>query len=1431
MMFGWTPPHGVGPLTPVSENPEVPDSPLPYLDTTTSRRNLPQKNDDIEEEEEEVIPPSAVPFTALFACADGFDWILIAVGSLAAVVHGASLAVYLHLFGKIIHLLGFRSNADELFDEFSQHALYIVYIGLAVFGAGWIEVWCWILTAERQTAVIRTKYVQVILNQNMSFFDAYGHNGDIVNEVLTDVQVIHCVLGEKVGNYIHNIATFLGGLVIAFVNCWHIALVAIATGPIIVAAGGVSNVFLHKFAKSLQDAYVDAARVAEEALSNIRTLYAFTNETLAKYSYASSLHDTLKYGIIVSLVQGLGLGFTYGLGMCSCSLQLWVGGFLVTGGKSNGAEIITAVFAMILSGLGINQASANLYSFEQGRIAAYRLYGVTRHSSSAVASDGNTLVSVQGKIEFRNVHFSYPSCPVIPILSGFYLTVPAKKTMALVGRSGSGKSSLIPLLERHYDPTMGEVLLDGVNTKSLKLEWFRCQIGLVTQEPALTCLSIADNIAYGRPNITFNQIEEAAKIAHVHAFISSLEDGYETQVGKIGLELTDEQKIKISVARAVLLNPSIILLDEVTSRLDLEAERAVQESLRIIMLGRSTIMIARRSSLVKDADFIAVMEGGQCVEMGTHDELISTHGLYSELLRWEEVVKLPERLPSGNHNGMEFKAENDLGNKVALAMERVDSLEMRSNADYKDPVALNFASDLDSGYVPKCKDPTCKDIPQLKEKYNSKHQSSPSLGRLVKLNLPEWLYAVLGSLGASIFGSFRPILAYVVGLIVTAYYKVDESHNIQFDVNKWCLIIACMAIVILVATVLQHFYFGIMGEKMTERVRRMMFSAMLQSEVGWFDKDENGSDKLLMNLANDATYVRAAFSDRLSILVQDFCAAFVAIIIGFSLEWRLALVALATIPFLTVSAAAQRTWLSGFSSGIEELHKQASLVLEDVVRNISTVMAYCAGNEASRLYSLYLKKVYKRTFLHGMSVGFAFGFSRFLLFACNAVLLWYAAVSVRNGYIDLPTALREYIVFSFATFSLVEPFGLAPKLHKKRNNLVRFFDIIDHVPEIGLDESSALKPVTACGTIEFKNVNFCYPTSPEVMVLRDFCVKIDGGHTMGVVGVSGSGKSTSLSLILRFYDPVSGQILLDGKDLKHFNLRWLRNQLGFVPQEPIIFSTTIRENIIYSRHQASETEIREAARVANAHHFISSLPHGYDTRVGPDGVDLTPGQKLRIAIARVVLKNAPILLLDEADSTIEHESRRVVQEALDTLLIGGKTTILVARRASMMRRVDKILVVNGGQIVEQGTHDSLTAMKDGVYAKLTQSHFAKGLRPHFLASSREQSQYVIDSFVRILVPSCYALAYICSGIRNNVTGCVGELQSTGPGDRPGLLQKKTVKAGHGAGLDRQFFLVDITTIKNGRKPIGPFKTWFDIGLDQSPRPACPRKGPSKPVRT
>jgi len=592
------------------------------------------------------------------------------------------------------------------------------------------------------------------------------------------------------------------------------------------------------------------------------------------------------------------------------------------------------------------------------------------------------------------------------------------------------------------------------------------------------------------------------------------------------------------------------------------------------------------------------------------------------------------------------------------------------------------------------------------------HHKPPSFWRLAALSIAEWPYALLGTIGAAIFGSFNPLLAYTIALTVSAYYQIEVS-DMQHEVNRWCLFIVGMGVITVLVNWLQHFYFGIMGEKMTERIRRMMFSAMLRNEAGWFDKEENSADTLSMRLANDATFVRAAFSNRLSIFIQDTAAVSVALLIGMLLGWRVALVALATLPVLVVSAIAQKLWLAGFSKGIQEMHRKASLVLEDAVRNIYTVVAFCAGDKIMELYKLHLGKILRQSLVQGLAIGFGFGFSQFLLFACNALLLWYIATSVDKQRLTIATGLKQYILFSFASFALVEPFGLAPYILKRRKSLTSVFEIIDREPKIDPDDNTGLKPPNVYGSIEFKNVDFSYPVRPEVLVLSNFNLKVSGGQTVAVVGVSGSGKSTIISLIERFYDPMSGQVLLDGRDLKAFNLRWLRSHMGLIQQEPVIFSTTIRENIIYARHNATEAEMKEAARIANAHHFISSLPHGYDTHVGMRGVDLTPGQKQRIAIARVVLKNAPILLLDEASSAIESESSRVVQEALDTLVMGNKTTILIAHRAAMMKHVDNIVVLNGGRIVEQGTHDSLMDL-NGLYVRLMQPHFGKGLRQHRL---------------------------------------------------------------------------------------------------------------------
>ncbi|KAG0562857.1 hypothetical protein KC19_9G176700 [Ceratodon purpureus] len=1400
-LFGMSPPH-IQPLTPVSEVSEPPESPspYPYLDGILETREQVEAVSGDDEQEMEEPPPPSVPFFRLFAYADALDWTLMTLGSVAAAVHGAALPLYLYVLGRIINLFGSYQqdiNANpgvslssslfhSLADDILEHALYIVYIAAAVLVASWMEVACWLYTGERQTSAIRSKGVQTLLKQDLVYFDNMAGNVPYVSQISNDILSVHSALSEKVGNYIHNMATCVGSVIVGFVSCWQISLLTLATGPFIVAAGVVSNIALTRLAEHVHDTYSEAASIAEQALLYIRTVYAFANETVVKYAYANALQPTLQYGVQISLVQGLGLGFIYGIAVCSCALQLWVGHYLVISGKADGGQIFVALFAIILSGIGLNQSATNFQVFEQGQIAAHRLFAAFVSKPTASSSDVEgefTLADVQGNIELRNVYFSYPSRPDVPVLSGLYLSLPARKTLALAGSNGSGKSSIIALIERFYDPTLGEVLLDGENIKNLKVEWLRSQIGLVSQEPALFKGSIMENICYGR-EASIDEIEEAAKIAHAHTFISSLPEGYATQVGDSKLKLSEERKVKIAIARAVLKNPRILLLDEATGTLDMEAAQNVQHALDILMLGRSTIVIAHRLSSIRNADVIAVLDEGQLVEMGTHDELMRLDGAYIDLIRLQETAKQPRRPPprlfvppppqdciSPNFSKppsprmvkspslkrqncvrdrpdyltaadsqpsnltpppVQSSRENENGNiemqsvKSEQSVKRQDSFE---NAYNESLSHINLQRQTSNSLLPESPvsplltDPEdershsktfsrspsqCKDFQIYEDEPAS--ANIPSLWKLAKLSSPEWFCAILGSLGAILFGSLNPLFAFLLVQIAEVYYDPSQSE-LRHELSKWCSILVGLALATILANFLQHFYFGIMGEKMTERIRRLMFSAMLRNEVGWYDKEENSPEVLSIRLGHDAAYVKATFSNRLSVFIQDISAVCVAIALALVLEWRFGLVALATIPLLVFASITQQMWNSGFSGDVRDAHKDARQILEEAVANMHTVMSFSGGLKILDLFHNELKTPLRRSLIRGQIYGCLYGAAQFFLFACNALVLYYGSLLVkRQQDSSFPNLLKAFLVFTFTTFVLVEAFGLGPVIMRRRKTIASVFSILDRGLTMPTDEEG-LKPPFMAGRIEFRHVGFRYPARPEVPILTNFNLKVEAGQTVAIVGTAGSGKSTVLALLVRFYEPTGGKILLDGNDLRNFNLRWLRSHIGMVPQEPVLFSTSIRNNIIYGRHNATEAEIKEASRIANAHHFISSLPHGYDTIIGEQGIQLTPGQRLRIAIARTVLKNAPLLLIDEPTSLLEAESSKVVNEALDQLIVGNRTTVVVAHRLAMLRRVDIVAMLHDGEVDDQGSHDELMN-KCGLYARLMQPQFSRTLRQH-----------------------------------------------------------------------------------------------------------------------
>lgn len=1218
-----------------------------------------------------------VPLIKLFKFADTYDYFLMFVGSIGACVHGASVPVFFIFFGKMINIIGlaylFPAQASH---KVAKYALDFVYLSVVILFSSWTEVACWMHSGERQAAKMRMAYLKAMLNQDISLFDTESSTGEVISAITSDIIVVQDAISEKVGNFMHYISRFVAGFIIGFLRVWQISLVTLSIVPLIALAGGVYAFVATGLIARVRKSYVKAGEIAEEVIANVRTVQAFAGEEKAVNSYKTALLKTYTYGRKAGLAKGLGLGTLHCVLFLSWALLVWFTSIVVHKNIANGGDSFTTMLNVVIAGLSLGQAAPDITAFIRAKTAAYPIFEMIERNTARTSSskNGRKLDKVEGHIQFKDVSFSYPSRPDMMIFNKLYLNIPAGKIVALVGGSGSGKSTVISLIERFYEPLSGDILLDGINIKDLDLKWLRQQIGLVNQEPALFATSIKENILYGKDDATLEEITRAAKLSEALTFINNLPDRFDTQVGERGVQLSGGQKQRIAISRAIVKNPSILLLDEATSALDAESEKSVQEALDRVMVGRTTVVVAHRLSTVRNADIIAVVRTGKIVETGSHEELISRpNGAYTSLVQLQEVASL-HRLPSRGPNlGRPLSIRNSRENSIRYSREL--SRTTRS-------LGASFRSDKSGGIM-------------AADGEESAESPKISSGRLYSMVGPDWPYGVLGTLCAFVCGAQMPLFALGVTQALVSYY-MDWSTTRQ-EVKKIAFLFCGGAVITVIVHAITHLCFGIMGERLTLRVRERMFSAILRNEIGWFDDVNNTSSMLASRLETDATLLRTVVVDRSTILLQNLGLAITAFIIAFILNWRLTLVVMATYPLIVSGHISEKLFMKGYGGDLSKAYLKANMLAGEAVSNIRTVAAFCSENKVLDLYSRELIEPSKRSFSRGQIAGILYGVSQFFIFSAYALALWYGAKLMGKELASFKSVMKSFMVLIVSALAMGEILAMAPDLLKGNQMVASVFEVLDRRTEILGDVGEEVTKVD--GMIELKNVEFSYPSRPDVPIFKDFNLKVSTGRSMALVGQSGSGKSSVIALILRFYDPVSGKVIIDGKDIRKLNMKSLRKHLGLVQQEPALFATSIYENIVYGKEGASEGEVIEAAKFANAHSFISALPEGYSTKVGERGVQLSGGQKQRVAIARAVLKNPAILLLDEATSALDMESERVVQSALDRLM-KNRTTIMVAHRLSTIKNADQISVLQDGKIVEQGTHSELLENRDGAYYKL-----------------------------------------------------------------------------------------------------------------------------------
>ncbi|XP_067891280.1 bile salt export pump-like isoform X2 [Heterodontus francisci] len=1188
--------------------------------------------------------------------------------------------------------------------EMVMFAFYYIGIGASVLLLGYCQICFWVSAAARQIQKIRKAYFKQIMRMEIGWFDC-NSAGELNTRMSDDISKINDAIADQVAIFIQRFTTFVSGFLLGFVSGWKLTLVIIAVSPLIGLGAAFMALSVAKLTGLGLKAYAKAGAVADEVLSSIRTVAAFSGEKKEVERYDKNLVFAQRWGVRKGMIVGFFTGYMWMIIFFCYALAFWYGSQLVIEQNEYTPGGLLQVFlGVLVAAMNLGQASPCLETFASGRAAATKIFETINREPEidCMSEEGYKLNKVKGDIEFHNVTFNYPSRPEVKILDRLNMVIKAGETSAFVGPSGSGKSTAVQLIQRFYDPKQGMITLDGHDIRSLNIQWLRSLIGIVEQEPVLFATTIEENIRYGCDNLTKDQIISAAKEANAYNFIMDLPEKFNTLVGEGGGQMSGGQKQRIAIARALVRNPKILLLDMATSALDNESEAVVQHALDKVRLGRTTISIAHRLSTVRNADVIIGFEHGRAVERGKHAELLERKGVYFTLVtlqsQGDRALNEKARQMAANYTIKEPTIEKQQSfRRGSYQASLRSSIRQRSRSQVSNILAdLSMPGDIASAVRRPSEYLDDEDKVVKEEEENI--EAAP-VTRILKYNVAEWPYMLFGSLGAAVNGGVNPMYALLFSQILGTFAMQNEEEK-RNQINSICLFFAVVGIVSFLTQFLQGYFFAKSGELLTRRLRKLGFQAMLGQEISWFDDRKNSPGTLTTRLATDASQVQGATGSQIGMIVNSLTNIGVSLIIAFYFSWKLTLVILCFLPFLALSGALQAKMLTGFANQDKQALEVAGQISSEALSNIRTIAGLAKEKMFVQLFETQLEAPYRAAIKKANVYGLCFGFSQSVIFLANAASYRF------GGYLVVAEGLHFSIVFRVISAIVTSGTALGrassytPDYAKAKIAAARFFQLIDRVPKINVYNGEGEKWNNFKGEINFIDCKFTYPSRPDFQVLNGLTISVRPGQTLAFVGSSGCGKSTSVQLLERFYDPNQGKVLIDGRNTETVNTVFLRSKIGIVSQEPVLFACSIAENIKYgdNSRQVNMDEVIAASKKAQLHDFVMSLPKKYDTNVGAQGSQLSRGQKQRIAIARAIVRDPKILLLDEATSALDTESEKIVQAALDEAR-QGRTCIVIAHRLSTIQNSDIIAVMSRGVIIEQGSHEELMAIK-GAYYKL-----------------------------------------------------------------------------------------------------------------------------------